>query len=164
MSTERLSSLGLTLPVATLDRVRRLLPQGGSLPIEDWRRRHGGILALLWLNVLALPLYRIASGDAGLVPAFDNAAAVRVFAGPGARGGGLIREAGPPARPPPRGAPKQPPRPTPPGGRGTRRKLMVDLDQVLVSGESAVLVILDLDGFKAYNDTFGHPAGDSLLA
>ncbi|CAN5140377.1 hypothetical protein BH20ACT13_BH20ACT13_08130 [soil metagenome] len=25
-------------------------------------------------------------------------------------------------------------------------------------------MIFDLDGFKGYNDAFGHPAGDALLA
>ena len=30
--------------------------------------------------------------------------------------------------------------------------------------ESWVLVMYDLNGFKRYNDTFGHPAGDALLA
>jgi diguanylate cyclase (GGDEF)-like protein len=49
-------------------------------------------------------------------------------------------------------------------GLYNRRKLMADLEQISCSRRSVVLVMLDLDGFKAYNDTFGHPAGDSLLA
>jgi diguanylate cyclase (GGDEF)-like protein len=52
-------------------------------------------------------------------------------------------------------------------GLGNRRLLLRDLDEELGrvrDGGSALLVIYDLDGFKGYNDTFGHPAGDALLA
>ena len=49
-------------------------------------------------------------------------------------------------------------------GLGNRRKLLADLERVGSGGEEALLVMLDLDGFKTYNDIFGHPAGDSLLA
>jgi len=50
-------------------------------------------------------------------------------------------------------------------GLANRRALMADLDRALSATppEAMVLAIYDLDGFKAYNDSFGHPAGDDLL-
>jgi two-component system, cell cycle response regulator len=49
---------------------------------------------------------------------------------------------------------------------GNRRRLIRDLTAVIdhPNGRpSHVLAIFDLDGFKNYNDSFGHPAGDRLL-
>jgi two-component system, cell cycle response regulator len=51
-------------------------------------------------------------------------------------------------------------------GLANRRRFLTDLERRL-AGEvkgSTLLMIFDLDGFKNYNDTFGHPAGDALLA
>ena len=44
-----------------------------------------------------------------------------------------------------------------------RRALVRDLDRACLSDRPHTLVFFDLDGFKDYNDAFGHPAGDALL-
>ncbi len=52
-------------------------------------------------------------------------------------------------------------------GLSNRGGMQLDLDAWVAAAteESPVAVVLfDLNGFKRYNDTFGHPAGDALLA
>jgi two-component system, cell cycle response regulator len=51
-------------------------------------------------------------------------------------------------------------------GLGNRRALINDLERLLPTATAdapVVLALFDLDGFKHYNDCYGHPAGDDLL-
>jgi diguanylate cyclase (GGDEF)-like protein len=51
-------------------------------------------------------------------------------------------------------------------GLGNRRRLTTDLERAVAAASPErpfALAIFDLNGFKRYNDTFGHLAGDELL-
>jgi two-component system cell cycle response regulator len=52
-------------------------------------------------------------------------------------------------------------------GLGNRRALLADLEREAARASASkpmLMLLFDLNGFKRYNDTFGHPAGDALLA
>jgi diguanylate cyclase (GGDEF)-like protein len=48
-------------------------------------------------------------------------------------------------------------------GLPNRRGLLEELSRRIDGGQAFTLALADLNGFKHYNDTFGHPAGDALL-
>jgi diguanylate cyclase (GGDEF)-like protein len=48
-------------------------------------------------------------------------------------------------------------------GLPNRRAWETNLDHALIESQPFVLAMLDLDRFKDFNDTHGHPAGDRLL-
>lgn len=49
-------------------------------------------------------------------------------------------------------------------GLGSQARLRMDLAvRERSPGEPMTVILLDLNGFKRYNDTFGHPAGDKML-
>jgi two-component system, cell cycle response regulator len=52
-------------------------------------------------------------------------------------------------------------------GLGNRRRLMDDLENTLAASRAtspSTVLFFDLNGFKRYNDSFGHAAGDALLS
>jgi len=51
-------------------------------------------------------------------------------------------------------------------GLGNRRRMLADLERAARTATPdapVVVTLFDLNGFKNYNDLFGHPAGDALL-
>jgi diguanylate cyclase (GGDEF)-like protein/PAS domain S-box-containing protein len=60
---------------SSLRRLKRLLPQGSTLPIESWRSRHRAILVLAGLHAVALPIYGLLLGY-GLFHVLTEASAI----------------------------------------------------------------------------------------
>jgi diguanylate cyclase (GGDEF)-like protein len=67
-------------PARLLERLHAVLPRGGSLPLDEWSRRHRVLVVALWLNVLVLSTYGLASGGYGPLHNVAHAGSLLIFA------------------------------------------------------------------------------------
>ena len=61
--------------------LRNLLPHGGSLPEEDWARRHRVIVALVWMSIVVAVLYAVIAHGANAVRYVPECLSLVLFAG-----------------------------------------------------------------------------------
>ncbi|WP_217924026.1 HD domain-containing phosphohydrolase [Miltoncostaea oceani] len=157
---------GLAAPAAAL------LPEGGGLRITDrgttladigpGRPRDAvgvaRVAGTTWTVKVALPGAPAATSTAVLTPALGAAAVALLFAVLFGQANGRRRERGAAAARLRHEADTD-------GltGLANRRRLERDLAAAARERSPLTLVMLDLNGFKGYNDRFGHPAGDALL-
>src|SRR3954449_4844190 len=71
-------------------RIRDSLPQGQTLPVAAWNRRHRAMLGLLWAHVVLLPLFAMYRGygppaAVGLVVPIAMAGVAGTLEAPGRR-------------------------------------------------------------------------------
>src|SRR6266446_10878833 len=67
-------------PARLFERLHSVLPRGGSLPLDEWSRRHRVLVVALWLNVLVLSTYGLASGGYGPLHNVAHAGRLLTFA------------------------------------------------------------------------------------
>jgi diguanylate cyclase (GGDEF)-like protein len=48
--------------MGSVSRLRKGLPQGGTLEPQEWERRHEALVWVLWLSVVTLPIYSVITG------------------------------------------------------------------------------------------------------
>jgi signal transduction histidine kinase len=68
-----------TVVTRLVSRIRNVLPEGRPLPDQLWRRRHRGILILLWLHTLGIVGFGLIAGD-GLAHSLAHGATIAAFA------------------------------------------------------------------------------------
>jgi diguanylate cyclase (GGDEF)-like protein len=66
---------------SAITKLRALLPHGGSLPLDEWERRHRVILILLWVSVLVVFVYAAAERGVDSARYIPEDISLLIFAG-----------------------------------------------------------------------------------